>query len=181
MAKELREKFGEHYQTFTSTVKEVEDRVKEMLTRSAQGEDKINWLPDESEDDDQIQWLKPQPVSRLQATLDYAKQLSEKVYGGFRSVSGVTSYLPHQLKDGATQAYDYSQEMYSHLKSVSSFKTFVVLCLLHHSHALWCRSRPLLTSQRKLWTGSRKLSILNLDMCVNLEPTLPLYFRYVIT
>ena len=119
MAHDLRDKAGQHYQSVATAIKDLEGHIKEMLSRTAQGEDKVNWLPDETEEDNEIQWLKPQPVSRLQSTLDYAKQLSEKVYTGLRSVSGATSYLPHHLKGGATQAYEYAQELYSHLKTVN--------------------------------------------------------------
>jgi len=121
MARDLRDKAGTQYGNLTTAIKNLEGHVKEMLCQSAQGEDKVSWLPDESEGpDDQIQWLKPyQPVSKVQATLDYAKQLSGKVFSGFQTVYGATSYLPHHLKGGANQAFEYAKELYTTLKPVS--------------------------------------------------------------
>lgn len=121
MSQDLKEKAGQHYETVSTALKDLQDHVKEMLSRTAQGEQgKVAWLPDETEEDHQIQWLKPQATaSRLQSTLDYAKQLSERVFTGLKSVSTATSYLPHHLKGGATQAYDYAQELYTQLKPVS--------------------------------------------------------------
>ncbi len=140
-----------------------------MLSRSAQeGENKITWLPDETEEDRQIQWLKPQP-SRLQSTLDYAKQLSERVFSGLKSVSSATSYLPHHMKEGATQAYDYAQEIYTQLKPVSCLYT--VKRKVHCIIVLFFRYKPHLISQRKLWIVSLKSWTHNLDIFMDLEPT----------
>lgn len=118
LSRDLREKAGQQYENISSTLKDLQDHVKEMLSRTAQGEEnKVTWLPDETEEDSQIEWLKPKPT-RFQSTLDYSKQLSERVYSGLKSISGATSYLPHHLKGGATQAYDYAQELYTQLKPV---------------------------------------------------------------
>ena len=101
--------------------------MKKALTRHAKGEEKISWLPEETEEEDEIQWLSPKPKSRLQSSLDYAKQLSERVYTASQSVAGAATYLPHQLKDGATRVYVYAQELYTTLKPV---------CINGSSHTL---------------------------------------------
>ncbi len=79
--------------------------------------------PSGEESDDDIQWLSPkkdETKSFLQATLDYAKQLTERVYGALQSVARATTYLPHHLKTGTTQAYTQAHDLYMSLKSVRS-------------------------------------------------------------
>ena len=92
-----------------------------MLSRKAPGEDpQADWLQEETgEQEGEIKWLNPKPKTRIQAALDSAKALSERVYCAFRYVASATTYLPHQLKGGATSAYEKAQELYSTLKPVS--------------------------------------------------------------
>lgn len=76
----------------------------------------------EEEQEGEIKWLTPKPKARVQAALDTAKALSEKVYGAFQYMTGAVTYLPHQLKGGATSAYDKAHEIYTTLKPVSMYR-----------------------------------------------------------
>lgn len=100
----------------------MEDQLRQLLSRHAgTGEVGVSWLPkDGEEEDNRIEWLTPRPQGTLQASLDYAKQLSEKVFHAFQAVTVATTYLPKQFKDGAGQSFQYAQEMYSTLKPVST-------------------------------------------------------------
>lgn len=108
------------YQTVTTTLKDLEDQLKQLLSRKPYAVD-VSWLPkdDDEEDSMKIEWLNPKSQGVIQSSLDYAKQLSEKVFHTFQSVTVVTTRLPSHLKGGATQGYQYAQEMYSTLKTVS--------------------------------------------------------------
>lgn len=93
-----------------------------MLSRKeASGEDtQASWVQEETgEQEGEIKWLTPKPKTRVQAALDTAKRLSERVFGAFQYVAGAASYLPHQLKGGATSAYEKAHELYTTLKPVS--------------------------------------------------------------
>ena len=93
-----------------------------MLSRKggASGEDaQASWVQEETgEQEGEIKWLTPKPKTHVQAALDTAKRLTERVYGAFQYVAGAASYLPHQLKGGATSAYEKAQELYTTLKPV---------------------------------------------------------------
>lgn len=107
------------YQTVASALKDLEDQIKQLLSR----QQRPNLLPEGDEDEDSVNvelFTLRKPQGALQSSLDYAKQLSEKIFHGFQSVTVATTYLPGHLKEGATQGYQYAQEMYSTLKSVSS-------------------------------------------------------------
>lgn len=122
VAQAAREGMGKQYQNMQTALKDLEAQLKSLLSRQAK-EEGVSWLPEESgEGEDDIQWLIPkQNKSRVQATLDYAKELSERVYGTFQSMARATSYLPHHLKGGTSQAYAYAHELYMTLKSASVF------------------------------------------------------------
>jgi hypothetical protein len=107
------------YKHLATSIKDLEEHIKLMLTRKeATGEE--DTLQEEAEEQEgEIKWLTPKPKSRVQAALDTAKRLSERVYGAFQYVSGAASYLPHQLKGGATSAYEKAHELYVTLKPVS--------------------------------------------------------------
>lgn len=107
------------YKHLASSIKDLEGHIKQMLTRKeASGEE--DTLQEETEEQEgEIKWLIPRPKSRVQAALDTAKRLSERVYGAFQYVAGAASYLPHQLKGGATGAYEKAHELYITLKPVS--------------------------------------------------------------
>lgn len=112
------------YQNVTSALKDLEGQIKQLLSRQ-QSQTGMSWLPKDDEDEDEgvkVAWLTPasKPQGVIQMSLDYAKQLSEKVFRGFQSVTVATTYLPGNLRQGATQGYHYAQEMYSTLKPVSS-------------------------------------------------------------
>lgn len=123
IAQAARDGMDKQYQSVTSALKDLEDQIKQLVSRQ-QSQTGMSWLPKDDEDEESVNvgWLtqasKPQGV--LQSSLDYTKQLSEKVFRGFQSVTVATTYLPGHLKGGATQGYQYAQEMYSTLKSVSS-------------------------------------------------------------
>ena len=113
------------YKNLASSIKDLEEHIKQMLSRkeAAGGEEDIpaSWVQEEEteEQEGEIKWLTPKPKSRVQAALDSAKRLSERVYGTFQYVAGAASYLPHQLKGGATGAYEKANELYVTLKPVS--------------------------------------------------------------
>lgn len=107
------------YQAVTLALKDYEEQLKQLLSR--QKSVKADWPSGDDEDEDsvKVEWLDPKPQGGyIQSSLDYAKQLSEKVFHTFQSVTVVTDYLPSRLKDGATQGYQYAQELYSTLRPV---------------------------------------------------------------
>ncbi len=97
-----------NYQAVTSSLKSLEDQIKQLLSQQCSF--------DEKADGEGVELVKPQDT--LQSSLDYAKQLSDKVFHSFQSITVATSYLPHRMSGGANQAYQYAQEMYSTLKPV---------------------------------------------------------------
>lgn len=123
------------YQTVTSALKDIEEQIKKLLSRQSSSVG-MSWLPkDSDEDDEKDDWLTSKPQGIMQSSLDYAKQLSEKVFHTFQSVTVATTYLPSHLKGGATQGYQYAQEMYSTLKPVS----FCVICyIIVHNNCPCC-------------------------------------------
>ena len=108
------------YRQLQSSLKCVREQLGSLVVRSKTQEPPTVTLLEESEEkEEEIESLTPtEKATLLQGALDYAKQLSEKVFTAFQSVSKATTYLPHHLKTGATQAYSYSQELYTTLKSV---------------------------------------------------------------
>lgn len=124
LAQAARDGVDKQYQTVTSAMKDLEEHIKQMMLSRQQSQAVMSWLPKEDEDEESVNvgWLIPaqKPQGVVQSSLDYAKQLSEKVFRGFQSVTVATTYLPGHLKGGATQGYQYAQEMYSTLKLVSS-------------------------------------------------------------
>ena len=96
-----------------------------MLSRkeaAGEGDAQASWVQEETgEQEGEIKWLTPKPKTRVQVALDTAKGLSERVYGAFQYVAGAASYLPHQLKGGATSAYEKAHELYTTLKPVSQY------------------------------------------------------------
>lgn len=124
MAQTAREGVDRQYNHLQDTVKELNSKLRALLHQHAEkdGAEQTSWLPEESgEEEDEIQWLTPKkPKGSLQSALDYAKQLSERVFTAFQSVSRGITLLPHPLKDGASQAYSYAQELYTTLKAVDT-------------------------------------------------------------
>lgn len=116
LAQAARDGMDKKYQTMTSALKELEGQIKQLLSRQSSS------LLVKDEDDDEegvkVEWLTPTPQGAIQSSLDYAKQLSEKVFRGFQSATVATTYLPGHLKGGATQGYQYALEVYSTLKPV---------------------------------------------------------------
>ena len=109
------------YQAVTLALKDFEEQLKQILSRQSKSV-KVEWPSKDDEDEEgvKVEWLDPKPQGGyIQSSLDYAKQLSEKVFHTFQSVTVVTDYLPSRLKDGATHGYQYAQELYSTLKPVS--------------------------------------------------------------
>ena len=120
LAQSAREGVEKQYHNVQSALKDAESQLRKLMKRQQAKED-VTWTPDEEEDEDDedIQWLTPKEnKTRLQATFDYTKQLSEQVYGRLQTVVKATTYLPHQLKGGASQALEYAQELFTTLKSV---------------------------------------------------------------
>lgn len=117
MAQAARDGVDKQYQTVTSALKDLEEQIKQLLSRKAKNTE-MTWPPKDDEEDTKIEWLSPKPQGILQSSLDYSKQMSEKVFHTFQSVTVATTYLPSHLKGGAIHAYQYAQEMYSTLKPV---------------------------------------------------------------
>ena len=117
MAHTCYEGVDKQYKQLQGSLKNVRQQLGSLMTCSTTKQDptisgrhkeRRNWSPDTKGEG-----------HTTQGVLDYTKQLSEKVFTAFQTVSKATSYLPHHLKSGATQAFTYSQELYTTLKSVS--------------------------------------------------------------
>ncbi len=123
IAQSARASVGHQYDRAQERLRSLESQLRSML--SLQEKVTGEALPEHSgdESDDDIQWLPPHEEEEaktfLQSTLDYAKQLSERVYGALQSVVKATTYLPHHLKIGAIQAYTQAHDLYTSLKGVS--------------------------------------------------------------
>ena len=122
MAQSAREGVDKQYKHLQSSLKDVRQQLSSLVSRSKTQEEPAISLEEESEEKEvDLESMTPkEKVTLLQGALDYTKQLSEKVFTAFQSVTKATSYLPHHLKSGATQAFTYSQELYTTLKSVRS-------------------------------------------------------------
>ncbi len=105
------------YENVTSALKDMEDHMKQVLSLQS-GSVSKRWPPEDDDEEMKVDWLAPKSQGPMQSSLDYAKQLSEKVFHTFKSVTVATTYLPGHLRGGATQGYQYAQEMYSTLKPV---------------------------------------------------------------
>lgn len=118
MVQAARDSVDQKCQSLTTTLKDLEDQLKQLLSRKPTNTDEsCSKEGDEDEEDKVIPWLNP-PRGTVQASLDYAKQLSEKAYNSLSSVTVASRLLPGNLKDSAGQAYRRAQEMYSTLKPV---------------------------------------------------------------
>ena len=109
------------YQSVASALKDLEEQIKQLLSRQS-GVEHVSWLPKDDDDDCEVKvdWITPNSQGIVQASLDRAKQLSETVYHTFKSVTVATTYLPSHLRKGTIQGYQYAQEVYSTLKQVSA-------------------------------------------------------------
>ena len=121
MAHTCREGVDKQYKQLQGSLKNVRQQLGSLMTRSTTKQDPtVTVLEDDDGKEVELESLTPkEKATLLQGVLDYTKQLSEKVFTAFQTVSKATSYLPHHLKSGATQAFTYSQELYTTLKSVS--------------------------------------------------------------
>ena len=109
------------YKQLQGSLKNVRQHLGSLVTRSTTEQDPtVTLLEDNDGKEVELESLTPEEKATLfQGVLNYTKQLSEKVFTAFQTVSKATTYLPHHLKSGATQAFTYSQELYTTLKSVS--------------------------------------------------------------
>lgn len=121
MAHTCREGVDKQYKQLQGSLKNVRQQLGSLMTRSTTKQDPtVTVLEDDDGKEVEHESLTPkEKATLLQGVLDYTKQLSEKVFTAFQTVSKATSYLPHHLKSGATQAFTYSHELYTALKSVS--------------------------------------------------------------
>ena len=109
-----RDKVVAEYHSAQYVVKEAEVQISKLWKR----EDKKVAPAASEEEDEDIEWLTPKKKARMEAALDYAKQLGEVVYDKLQYVSKAATYLPHYLKDGTQKALGYSQELYTTVKTV---------------------------------------------------------------
>ena len=174
---------GKQFQHVQTTVKDMDARVWAMWSggKLSKEEEGMGLLLEESQEgEEDIQWL---PVKQkkgvLQASLDSAKALSERLFGAVKSVSSAATYLPHQLKGGAAQIFSQAQELYTTLKSVGtrvakpvSVVAFLELVLI----VCVCFTRLSLpwTSLHRLSTGSLSSSTLRSATAVSLAAISPL-------
>ena len=123
LARAAREGIEKQYASVHGAVKDMEAQLRSLM-KGQPTEESVAWAKateaEDEEEEEDIQWLTPKEErTRVQASFDYAKQLSEQVYCRLQTVAKATSLLPHHLKDGATQVYGYAQELYTTLKAVS--------------------------------------------------------------
>lgn len=125
LAQQAREGVDKQYRSLATSIKDLEEHIRQMLSRK---EVEVEIQEEEEETGElegEIKWLSPKPKTRVQAALDTAKALSERVYGALQYVAGAAVYLPHQLKGGATNAYEKAHELYTTLKPVSCLTRFI--------------------------------------------------------
>ena len=115
MVQAARDGLDHRYQSLTGSLKDWEGQLKQLLTRKTANTD--DDMCAEEEEDNTVPWLNP-PRGTLQASLDYAKQLSEKAYNSLGSVTVASRFLPGNLRENADLAYERAQNMYSTLKPV---------------------------------------------------------------
>lgn len=111
-----------------SALKELEEQIKQLLSRQSNVEN-VSWLPKDTDDEDdevKMDWITPNSRGIVQASLDRAKQLSETVYYTFKSVTVATTYLPSHLRKGTIEGYQYAQEVYSTLKQASTVRMLIL-------------------------------------------------------
>lgn len=130
MVQAAKDGLDRQYDTVTTALKDMEGQIKQLLTRKAAStEEEEVCVKEGGEDEDSVvPWMKP-PRGTLQASLDYAKQLSEKAYNSLGSVTAASRLLPTNLKESAGQAYRHAQDMYSTLKPVSYNLIFFFNCV----------------------------------------------------
>ena len=122
MAHGAYEEMDKQYKHLQSSLRSIRGHLGSLVpTSSSSAQDPVVTLLDDSEEGEvQLESMTPEEKATVfQGVLDYARQLSEKVYTTFQSVSSATSFLPHNLKSGANHALQVSQELYTTLKSVS--------------------------------------------------------------
>ena len=117
---------NKQYHNVTSSLKDLEDQLKQLLSHYSNSSSTSSGTSWSGDDDDEsgvkADWAAaPRSEGIMQSSLDYAKQLSEKVFHAFKSVTVATTYLPGHLKGRTAQGYQYAQEMYSTLKPVCLF------------------------------------------------------------
>lgn len=122
MAHGAYEEADKQYKHLQSSLRSIRQHLGSLVTTptSATTQDPVVTLLDDSEEGGvKLESMTPtEKATVFQGVLDYARQLSEKVYTAFQSVSSATSFLPHNLKSGASHALEVSQELYTTLKSV---------------------------------------------------------------
>ena len=118
MAHTCYEGVDKQYKQLQGSLKNIHQQPGSLMTCSTTKQDPtVTVLEDDDRKEVELESLTPkEKATLLQGVLDYTKQLSEKVFMAFQTA---TSYLPHHLKSGKTQAFSYSQELYTTLKSVS--------------------------------------------------------------
>ena len=122
LAQQAREGVDKQYKSLTTSIKDLEEHIRQMLSRksSEEEEPEIGWEQEEKcEQEGEIKWLNPRPKTHVQSALDNAKALSEHVYGAFKYMASAAAFLPHHLKGGATTAYEKAHDLYTTLKPVS--------------------------------------------------------------
>jgi hypothetical protein len=134
MAHGCYEGVDKQYKQLQSCLKNVRQHLTDLVTHPKTAQDPtVVLLNDSDEKEIELESLSPTEKATLfQGVLDYAKQLSEKVFTAFQTVSTATTYLPHHLKTGTTQAFTYSQELYTTLKS-AKVPTDIPASVLHRT------------------------------------------------
>lgn len=168
MAHSCREGVDKQYKHLQTSLKSVRQQLGSLVTRSKTDQEPTITLLEDSEGKEvEIESMTPtEKATLIQGVLDYTKQLSEKVFVAFQTVSSAATFLPHNLKSGATQAFTYSQELYTTLKSVSPISMMYNPLVMYTSDDvmfLWHRLRYPLTFQLVFCTGPRKWLKLSSD------------------
>ena len=121
MAHGAYEGVDKQYKHLQTSLRSVRQHLGSLVTPSPTTQDPLVTLLDDGEEGEgvQLESMTPsQKATLLQGVLDYTRQLSERVFTAFQSVSMATNYLPHNLKSGTSHALQFSQELYTTLKSV---------------------------------------------------------------
>ena len=123
MAHDAYQGMDKQYKQLQSSLASVRQQLGSLVTPSSSAQDPtVTLLEDagkEGEKEVKLEAMTPKEKAMLfQGVLDYARQLSGKVVTAFQTVSTATTFLPHYLKNGTTQALGYSHDLYTTLKSV---------------------------------------------------------------